>query len=71
MFKGNRRTAKRESEVNARAGVKSPPSKVNVPNETTVTITGMLFNMKLLHCKTTYKEIISSQRVKVIHMICA
>lgn len=52
MFKGNRRTAKRESEVKARAGVRSPPNKVNIPNETTVTRTGMLFNMKLLHCKS-------------------
>ena len=51
MFKGNRSTANRESDVNALAGVKSPPSKVNAPNEVTVTITGMLFRMKLLHCK--------------------
>lgn len=50
MFKGNLRTAKRESEVNALAGVKSPPSKVNAPNETTVTTTGMLFSIKLLNC---------------------
>ena len=50
MFKGNRSTAKRESDVNALAGVKSPPSKVNVPNETTVTTTGMLFSIKLLNC---------------------
>ena len=51
MNKGKRSTAKRERDVNALAGVKSPPSKVNKPNETTVTTTGMLFSIKLLHCK--------------------
>lgn len=51
MNKGKRRTAKRERDVNALAGVKSPPSKVNMPNEITVTTTGMLFSIKPLHCK--------------------
>lgn len=51
MFKGFRSTAKSESDVNALAGVKSPPSRVNAPNETTVTTTGMLLSMKLLNCK--------------------
>lgn len=51
MFKGNRSTAKRESDVNALAGVKSPPRKVNIPNDVSVTTTGMLFSIKLLNCK--------------------
>lgn len=55
MYKGNRSIAKRESDVNALAGVRSPPSKVNNPNEVTVTTTGMLFSMKVLHCKTRNK----------------
>ena len=52
MFKGNRSTAKRESDVNALAGVNSPPRKVNTPNEVTVTTTGMLLSIKLFNCKT-------------------
>jgi hypothetical protein len=51
MFKGNRSTVNKESDVNARAGVKFPPSKVNKPKEVTVTTTGMLFSIKLLNCK--------------------
>ena len=51
MYKGYRSIAKRESDVNALAGVRSPPSKVNDPNEVTVTIIGMLFSMKVLHCE--------------------
>jgi hypothetical protein len=39
-------------EVNALAGVRSPPSKVNIPNEITVTTTGKLFSINPLHCKT-------------------
>lgn len=56
MFKGNRNTENRESEVNARAGVKCPPSKVNNPKEVTVTTTGMLFSIKLLNCKETISK---------------
>lgn len=55
MNRGNRSTANRESDVNALAGVRSPPSKVNIPNEITVTTTGMLFSIKLLNCKTREK----------------
>lgn len=51
MNRGKRRTANREIDVNAREGVRFPPSKVNTPNEITVTRTGILFSMKLLHCK--------------------
>lgn len=51
MFKGNRNTENRDSDVNARAGVKCPPSNVNTPKEVTVTTTGMLFSIKLLNCK--------------------
>jgi len=51
MLRGNLRTAKRERDVNALAGVKSPPSRTKTPNETTVTTTGMLFSIKLLNCK--------------------
>lgn len=52
MNRGNRSTANRESDVNALAGVRSPPSKVNNPNEITVTTTGMLFSKNPLHWKT-------------------
>ena len=55
--RGNRRTANRESDVNALAGVRSPPSRVNIPNEITITTTGMLFSIKTLNCKTTGKKI--------------
>jgi hypothetical protein len=36
--------------VNALAGVNSPPSKVNIPKEVTVTRTGMLFSINLFSC---------------------
>ncbi len=52
MNKGKRSTANREREVNALAGVRSPPSKVNIPNEITVTTTGVLFSINPFHCKT-------------------
>ena len=52
MKRGKRSTANRDRDVNALAGVRFPPSKVYIPNEITVTIIGMLFSMKLLHCKT-------------------
>ena len=52
MKRGKRSTANRDRDVNALAGVRFPPSKVYIPNEITVTITGMLFSMKLLHYKT-------------------
>lgn len=51
MKSGKRKTANNERDVNARAGVKSPPSKVNIPNETTITTTGILFSIKLFNCK--------------------
>lgn len=51
MNRGNLNTANNESEVNAFAGVKSPPRRVYTPNEATVTNTGMVFRMKLLNCK--------------------
>lgn len=57
MNNGKRSTENKESDVNALAGVRSPPSKVNTPNEITITTTGILFNIKLLHCKTTKKKI--------------
>jgi len=50
-MRGNRSTANRESDVKALAGVKSPPSNVNTPNEITVTKTGMEFSINELHCK--------------------
>lgn len=51
MNRGNLKTANNESDVNALAGVKSPPRREYTPNEATVTKTGMLFSMKLLNCK--------------------
>lgn len=51
MNRGNRSTANSEIEVKALAGVKFPPSKVNMPNEMTVTTTGMLFRMKPFNCQ--------------------
>ena len=52
MNRGKRSTAKRESDVNALAGVRSPPSNVNTPNETIVTRTGILFSINIFNCKT-------------------
>ena len=49
-FNGYRSIAKRESVVNALAGVKSPPSNVKIPNDINVTTTGMLLKIKLLNC---------------------
>lgn len=57
MKSGKRRTANNESDVNAFAGVSTPPSKENNPNETTITNTGMLFKIKLLHCKIKLKKL--------------
>lgn len=51
MKRGKRKTANSESDVNAFAGVRSPPSSENTPKDITVTITGMLFRIKELHCK--------------------
>ena len=51
MKRGKRSTANKESDVNALAGVKFPPSNVNIPKDITVTKTGMLFSMNPLHCK--------------------
>lgn len=51
MKSGKRSTANKERDVKALAGVRSPPSKVNTPNETTITKTGILFNMKLFNCR--------------------
>lgn len=56
MNRGKRSTAKRESDVNALAGVRSPPSNVNTPNETIVTRTGMLFSMNIFNCKKKGKS---------------
>jgi hypothetical protein len=56
MKRGNRSTANREREVKALAGVKSPPSNVNTPNEITVTKTGMLFSINELHCQEEFKK---------------
>lgn len=52
MKRGKRSTANKESDVNALAGVRFPPSKVNIPNEITVTKTGMLLRMNPFNCKT-------------------
>lgn len=52
MNNGKRKTANNESDVNAFAGVKSPPSKENNPNDTTITMTGMLLRINMLHCET-------------------
>ena len=54
MNRGKRSTTNKESDVNALASVRSPPSKVNIPNETIVTNTKMMFNIKPLNC--TLKE---------------
>lgn len=51
MKSGKRNTANNESDVKALAGVNSPPSNVNNPNETTITTTGILFNIKVFSCK--------------------
>lgn len=51
MNKGKRSTENSERDVNALAGVRSPPSNENTPNETTVTRTGMLFSMNILNCR--------------------
>lgn len=56
MNRGNRRTANRESDVKALAGVKSPPSKVKTPKEITVTKTGMLFRINELHCQEEFNK---------------
>lgn len=75
MKRGNRKTANSEIEVNALAGVRSPPSRVNIPNEITITITGILLSMKLLNCNVTkrvsykvfwqqsYKKIIEQEKI--------
>ena len=57
MFRGKRSTANRESDVKALAGVNSPPRRVKHPNEITVTRTGMLFRIKVLHCKVGKRKI--------------
>lgn len=49
MKSGNLSTAKRDREVKALAGVRYPPSRVYAPNDTTVTTTGMPFNIKVFH----------------------
>lgn len=55
--RGKRSTANNESEVNALAGVKSPPSSVNIPKETTVTNTGILFSIKVFNCDCKGKKV--------------
>lgn len=59
---GNRKTANKESDVNALAGVKSPPRSENIAKETTVTITGILFSIKLFSCKCKDKDVKSNNR---------
>lgn len=56
MKRGNRSTENRESDVKALAGVKSPPSKVNTPNEITVTKTGMLFSINEFNCQKEFNK---------------
>lgn len=51
MNKGNLNTANSESDVNALAGVKSPPRKVYIANDITVTTTGILLRMKRFNCR--------------------
>lgn len=53
---GNRSTANKDSDVNAFAGVRTPPNNENSPNETTITTTGILFKTKLLHCERKRKK---------------
>lgn len=65
MNRGKRSTAKRERDVNALAGVRSPPSNVNTPNETIVTRTGMLFSMNIFNCKAKARSS-TSQKLTVI-----
>ena len=55
MNKGKRKTENSERDVNAFAGVRSPPSKEYTPNDITVTKTGMLLRIKELHCKNSNK----------------
>lgn len=52
MKRGKRSTANKESDVNALAGVRVFPRKVNIPNEITVTKTGMLVSINPFNCKT-------------------
>lgn len=61
MNNGNRSTANSERDVNALAAVRSPPSKVNVPNEITITRTGILFSTKLFVYKFTNDSPINRQ----------
>jgi len=61
MKRGNRSTTNRESDVKALAGVKSPPSNVNTPNEITVTKTGMLFSINELHCQEEFNKEMKSR----------
>lgn len=51
MNRGKRNTANKERDVNAFEGVKSPPRRVNIPNEITVTREGMLFTINIFNCK--------------------
>lgn len=62
MNRGNRSTWNNESDVNALAGVKSPPSSENIPKDTTVTITGILFNIKLFNCTSKKRKYVSTQQ---------
>ena len=61
MKRGNRSTTDRESDVKALAGVKSPPSNVNTPNEITVTKTGMLFSINELHSQEEFNKVMKSR----------
>lgn len=53
MNRGKRKTANNESDVNALAGVRFPPSKEYTPNDITVTTTGMLFRIKKIELQKT------------------
>lgn len=66
MKSGNLKTANNEREVNAFAGVKSPPSREYTPNETTVTTTGILFRIKLFSCNKQENIKIKRKDIRVL-----
>lgn len=70
MKSGKRRTANKESDVKALAGVNSPPSNVNNPNETTMTTTGILFNINVFNCNNTIINN-NSEEIFNVHDICS
>lgn len=62
MKSGNRSTENKERDVNALAGVRSPPSKVNIPNEITITKTGILFKRNMFNCKKQWRMLNRARR---------